>query len=759
MKRTMLILCALWCVPALATVNTIATPEVYDGDGADTTFDFGWDINTTADLVVTVLDADGVPAVQTLNINYTVSATNNDYRTTPGGTVTFTTAPADGTTIILSRELSPTQDKSSSVLSRSVNVLAALDKLTMGWQDLKTELKLCLRLGIGDYGHDANIPAGPGYVYVNEDRDLTLSTPSAVDANITSAWQAILESAASGSQKIQGKEDIGADHYVDVRDYGAIAGDGIDDSNAFEQARDAAGNGGVILVPVGNWSFGSAIDPGDYRTWWGMGLGSVLNCLAANTDNAVFKESTNGVGYTDFVRLKLTSANTSATALDVDGAHYINHCTFISVFISAGFYRGIDGMLGGCLFVDCDFGTDGSPGAYWQPIRSLGSYQALKNTWINCQFYYATGSAGALALEYSHTQTFLSCIWEQNDDPSIDANGVSELVLDNCSFEVEEPGGANNCLINLGYITTKDGVAIGQGCHARISNSRFTNGASATTPWDAIVYAGGSGCWASFSQISGGLATSYLCKDSGGNYDTSEVLSSRGLRHADNIQVTGMADSNITNTTIYDRTTQRIIQSADPAVLLWPLTATDTRWWIGVTEDAGGDDDDYLEIGTGVTKGSNVKLRLNSTGDTMIPVCTAVVDVNNAEIKDLADTAITLVAAPGAGKWLEFCGASLWLDYSGGALAEPSSPDDLIIAYVNESGAAASAAIVASGFMTATADTAAFAVPVAIAGTAAANLVNKAIVLANTGGDYTGAGSTSEIRVIVHYRVHDGLGL
>ena len=138
----------------------------------------------------------------------------------------------------------------------------------------------------------------------------------------------------------------------------------------------------------------------------------------------------------------------------------------------------------------------------------------------------------------------------------------------------------------------------------------------------------------------------------------------------------------------------------------------------------------------------------------------AIVDVTNSQIKDLADTAVTLVAAPGSGKWLEFCGASLWLDYGSEALAEPSSPDDLRVSYVNDAGAAASADIVASGFITATADTGAFTIPVSIAGTVATNLVNKALVLVNTGGDYTGnASNDTVIRVIVRYRVHSGLGL
>jgi hypothetical protein len=137
-----------------------------------------------------------------------------------------------------------------------------------------------------------------------------------------------------------------------------------------------------------------------------------------------------------------------------------------------------------------------------------------------------------------------------------------------------------------------------------------------------------------------------------------------------------------------------------------------------------------------------------------------IVDLSNAQIKDLADTPVELVPAPGEGKWLELCGASLWLDYGTNGLTEADSPDDLCIEYDNGTGPAASAPIVASGFITAAADTGAFAIPVSLAGTAAASIVNKNLVLVNTGTDYTGnAAEDTVMRVIVRYRVHSGLGL
>lgn len=46
------------------------------------------------------------------------------------------------------------------------------------------------------------------------------------------------------------------------------------------------------------------------------------------------------------------------------------------------------------------------------------------------------------------------------------------------------------------------------------------------------------------------------------------------------------------------------INAADPSVIFDTTTATDTDFWIGVQEDASGDDNDTLQIGKGTVKGT-----------------------------------------------------------------------------------------------------------------------------------------------------------
>src|SRR3989338_7825527 len=57
-----------------------------------------------------------------------------------------------------------------------------------------------------------------------------------------------------------------------------------------------------------------------------------------------------------------------------------------------------------------------------------------------------------------------------------------------------------------------------------------------------------------------------------------------------------------------------LTQKADPALILNTTTATDTDFWLGVTEDAGGDDDDLFQIGDGTTPGTNPFLTIDTAG-------------------------------------------------------------------------------------------------------------------------------------------------
>ncbi|MBU0570397.1 hypothetical protein KKB40_06525 [Patescibacteria group bacterium] len=58
-----------------------------------------------------------------------------------------------------------------------------------------------------------------------------------------------------------------------------------------------------------------------------------------------------------------------------------------------------------------------------------------------------------------------------------------------------------------------------------------------------------------------------------------------------------------------------IAQGTDPSLIFDVGTATDTDFWLGIVEDAGGDDDDYFQIGDGTIAGTNPFITINTNGN------------------------------------------------------------------------------------------------------------------------------------------------
>lgn len=97
------------------------------------------------------------------------------------------------------------------------------------------------------------------------------------------------------------------------------------------------------------------------------------------------------------------------------------------------------------------------------------------------------------------------------------------------------------------------------------------------------------------------------------------------------VRFDGAVTYNSTQTATGDVT----IQKADPSLIYDVTTATDTDFWAGVQDDAGSDDDDTYQIGTGTTPGSNVHLTIDTDGDVGIgntdPAANFVVDFPTAQ--------------------------------------------------------------------------------------------------------------------------------
>jgi hypothetical protein len=127
------------------------------------------------------------------------------------------------------------------------------------------------------------------------------------------------------------------------------------------------------------------------------------------------------------------------------------------------------------------------------------------------------------------------------------------------------------------------------------------------------------------------------------------------------------------------------------------------------------------------------------------------ISISDAEAKALRAAPKTLVAAPGAGKLLEFVAIQLFFDYTA---AYTESTANLTVKYTDGSGAAVSQAIEATGFADATADTVTNGLPKIDAIVAKSGSENKALVLHNIGaGEWGGGNASNAIRAKVAYRV------
>ena len=124
------------------------------------------------------------------------------------------------------------------------------------------------------------------------------------------------------------------------------------------------------------------------------------------------------------------------------------------------------------------------------------------------------------------------------------------------------------------------------------------------------------------------------------------------------------------------------------------------------------------------------------------------VQLTNAQILNLATVPVTIIAAPGANKAIIVHKILLVADSSGGAYAEPSAPDDMVLEYAD--GVDITGDIDATGFLT-TAD-----VQVRTYGvldTVVVPDVDAVVRLLNTGTDYTGGNAANTLSVRVWYSV------
>ena len=124
-------------------LTTTTDRVTYSGDASTTSFSFGYRFYADADLVViTKVNSTGVETVKTLTTHYTISGTATGGVYLSGANVVFGTAPASGTTIIIYRDRSVTQELEPTENGKipSDSVEKQLDKLVTYVQRVKNKL-------------------------------------------------------------------------------------------------------------------------------------------------------------------------------------------------------------------------------------------------------------------------------------------------------------------------------------------------------------------------------------------------------------------------------------------------------------------------------------------------------------------------------------------------------------------------------------------------------------------------------------------
>ena len=256
----LIVLTIVGCQPAFGVVSSTATVERFAANGSSTTFNFTFRLTNQTEMAAVVrADSTGVDTALTLNIDYTLSATNNDFSN--GGTLTTTATYASGNTLILHREALRTQTVNL-IQGQAMPAEATettFDKQTMAIQDIDKDL-----------GFTLTVPKGDPTTALN------LEYPSSVDrASLVAAFDSVggataIAAVPEGSVAFSTfgtnwAESANASaarllldvFKYDVRDYGAV-GDGVtDDRSAIQDAIDDANSaaGGKVFFPKPTTSY------------------------------------------------------------------------------------------------------------------------------------------------------------------------------------------------------------------------------------------------------------------------------------------------------------------------------------------------------------------------------------------------------------------------------------------------------------------------------------------------------------------------
>lgn len=153
------------------TVSSSTSKVTYSGNGSTTVFPYTFKILDQDEVLVQLkVNATGVITTQTITTHYAVSGVG----ASAGGNITMVTAPASGTTLIITRNMAFTQETDYTEYDAfpADTHETALDRLTMQVQQVKEVADRAIKFDSAVTGFDTTLPSpDAGYVLAINDTE------------------------------------------------------------------------------------------------------------------------------------------------------------------------------------------------------------------------------------------------------------------------------------------------------------------------------------------------------------------------------------------------------------------------------------------------------------------------------------------------------------------------------------------------------------------------------------------------------------
>jgi hypothetical protein len=289
--------------------------------------------------------------------------------------------------------------------------------------------------------------------------------------------------------------------------WGAVGDGATDDSEPVQAAIDAGPNGSTIFFPPGVYLIGTPLNPRVCQYLGSHWSASIL-LAGPNNDDAIFKFSS--MRGQIFASLGFRSANQQAYAFKgTSFSSYTDTVLWRDCDFFNDFHTDVSALLANCLFDRCCFGYLGNgPYKVHRHIYSgdpTGKKATFTNTFRQCWFLNSAGADASLHFISGNTLLFQSCIWQGCGTPALKAEGVMNVLFENCNWEAIEPSlvDADNCLIRMDSDPATNAVGRLTLWHCWFQNTGGKN----RRPWIAVakLNSSGSDAKALFESCAGNL--------------------------------------------------------------------------------------------------------------------------------------------------------------------------------------------------------------------------------------------------------------